>query len=83
MLYKKYKPFNSEEGIAFIARWCGTCAKDAVFNKTKSSDDCPDDERCEIVSLTMTFSTDDPEYPLEWIENGSGPCCTAHSLLNQ
>lgn len=65
MMPDKYRPSNGTEGEMFMQRWCGRCA---------AFDDCP------IWIDTMTYDTDDPEYPAEWIYQGKNPVCTAYQV---
>ncbi len=35
------------------------------------------DQMCEIQARTFVHHIEDPEYPVEWIEDANGPRCTA------
>lgn len=62
---EKYRPSNGTEGDWFMSQFCDRCAKD-----TEASP-------CPIIAATMALDVDDPDYPEEWIEDDSGPRCTA------
>ena len=70
MKTKRYRPSNGIEGEFFWERWCKRCANDT------------EDNPCAILSDTMAFCIDDPEYPPEWVCDAEGdwprnPRCTA------
>ena len=67
---ERYRPSNGTEGEIFMERWCARCWRDAAF-RADQGDSCP------IAAATMAFDIDDPEYPAEWIEDETGPRCTA------
>jgi hypothetical protein len=67
---KLYQPSSGSEGAWFMSRFCDLCKRDAAF-RDGTGDSCP------IAADTMVYSVDDPEYPREWIEDESGPRCTA------
>lgn len=69
-----YRPSNGTEGLCFIAGWCEHCARDLEMNGTKRTEDCGDEDWCEI--LGRSFRSDEP-LP-EWIYGEDGqPKCTA------
>jgi hypothetical protein len=59
-----YRPLRGTEGMDFIAKWCGLCAKD-------DNDDCP------ILAASFVYEVDDPKYPNEWRYERDEPICTA------
>lgn len=59
-----YRPSNGTEGECFMGKFCERCRRDI-------NQDCP------IIAATMAFDISDPEYPGEWVEDESGPRCTA------
>lgn len=63
---KKYRPSNGTEGMDFMAQWCDKCQLD-------------DGEKlfCEILSASMCYEMNEPDYPSEWIYKEGQPCCTA------
>ena len=67
---QKYRPSNQTEGDSFMERWCNRCIHDE-FN--------PDNEGCcEILTRTMFYDKNDPEYPEQWQYGKDGqPKCTA------
>ena len=70
---RKYQPSNKSEGCAFIAANCEKC-KNELFVHTQNEDHL----KCDILSRTMIFSINDPEYPEEWNYNEDGnPRCSA------
>lgn len=75
---EKYQPSNGTEGDCFFAAWCCKCARDKAMREGCDLDECDDNERCDIVTRTMCFKVEDPEYPTEWQYGKDGqPCCTA------
>lgn len=74
---KPYRPSTGTEGADFFDCWCCRCARDKAMREGCDIDECDDNEKCEIIANTMVYDIDDPEYPKEWIEDESGPRCTA------
>jgi hypothetical protein len=73
-----FQPSSGTIGHAFIAGWCGNCARDKALREGVEPEECDDNQRCDIVDRTMLYKVDDPEYPSEWIYDQDGhPCCTA------
>ena len=65
-----FQPSNGTEGMIFCEKFCDQC-----LNCRPNPDKEP---QCEILMLTMCFSTRDKEYPSEWIFDEEGwPVCTA------
>lgn len=63
----KYRPSSGTEGEWFFSRWCRRCERDRH-----------EDDRCEIIGMTMAHDVDEPEYPVEWQYGADEtPCCTA------
>ncbi len=63
----KYKPSNGTSGEYFMQDFCYQCVHDHS----------PTEKHCEIITLTMCFGVDDPEYPSEWIyDSNDKPTCT-------
>ena len=72
MMAEKYRPSNGTAGIAFDDQWCSNCERDRAWREDDKNDPC------QILSNTMIYNVDDPEYPAEWIYGADGrPCCTA------
>jgi hypothetical protein len=71
---RKYRPSNGTEGDSFISHFCCNCAR-SDHNQPQSDDDA--DVGCEILGDTFMLDVDDPAYPPQWIEDESGPRCTA------
>lgn len=67
---KLFRPSNATGGDIFCAEFCDRCEKDRRR-----------DRPCKILTRTLIYSVDDPEYPREWIygEDGS-PLCMAFVL---
>ena len=64
----KYRPSNGMEGWAFVERWCCRCTRE----------DLAVERYCDIGTRTQMFGIDDPEYPVEWVEDADGNgMCTA------
>jgi len=73
-----YQPSNGTEGEFFFAAWCSECARDKSMREGSAIEDCDDNERCDIIGLSMAFRPGDDEYPKEWQYGKDGqPCCTA------
>ncbi len=73
-----YRPSSGTEGADFQDYWCGRCARDAAFR-----DGGPDVDPalgCQILAATFRYEVTDPRYPKEWIEDESGPRCTAFTI---
>jgi hypothetical protein len=70
---KPYRPSNATEGEWFEARFCDRCDADAPWRDTDGQADA-----CAIHCRTMAFDVSDPNYPSEWVEDESGPRCTAY-----
>ena len=67
---KPYRPSNGTEGMYFTSEFCENCIHDNPDYNAKSP-------RCEILTLTMCLSANDPDYPKEWIYNDNNePTCT-------
>jgi hypothetical protein len=70
-----YQPANGIEGADFMADWCDRCQHDAAFREGTG-------ESCAIADNAMAYDEDDPEYPVEWREDGpEGPRCTAFTAV--
>ncbi len=66
---QSYCPSSGAEGAIFETAWC-------AHNSDGTLSDQP--ESCPILTNTMAFSIDDPDYPPEWIYGPDGqPRCTA------
>lgn len=73
-----YRPSNGTEGEGFWSAWCCNCQRDKAMREGVDLDECDDNERCDIIALTMAYSIDEPGYPQEWRYDENGvPCCTA------
>ena len=72
---EKYRPSNGTEGQLFLDAFCRRCQRDAAMRTGVGSPS--DEQRCEIIGLTMIHDTDEPEYPTAWQYGKDGqPCCT-------
>lgn len=66
-----YRPSNGTEGAGFMSRWCDRCERDRDY-RDNDGDSCP------IAANTFVYDWNDPNYPVEWREDGpEGPRCTA------
>ena len=64
-----YQPSNGTEGMMFTETYCMNCLH--------CNPDPHGKKQCEILLATMLFSTNDPEYPKEWVyDENDDPCCT-------
>jgi hypothetical protein len=74
---RSFRPANGTEGMIFDDAWCSRCQRDDAWRRDDSA------EPCDILSRTFIYSTDDPEYPKEWVEDDvpypldSRPRCAA------
>lgn len=69
-----YRPANAEDGESFVYLYCDRCRRDAAHRRDQ------DEPGCEILGRTMYLKTEDPEYPVEWLETKNGAVCTAFEL---
>jgi hypothetical protein len=66
-----YRPSNGTEGDLFHSWFCFRCQHESEASP------------CDILSRSLAFALDRPEYPTEWIEDDvpypqySNPRCTA------
>jgi len=67
----KYLPSNGTEGAAFMDTWCRNCQRDKAMREGADFDECDDNELCEIIAAAFRGPVN------EWIEDASGPRCTA------
>lgn len=65
-----YRPSNGTEGVAFMARFCECCERDAAMREYG-------EEGCPIVAMALCVDVDDPDYPREWRHSATGPICAA------
>ncbi len=66
-----FRPSCGFMGADFMNDWCGRCERDKAFREDRG-------DSCTIAADTMCFNITDPEYPVEWRQDGpSGPRCTA------
>ncbi len=68
---EQYQPSNGTEGAMFINAWCGRCQRDKAMREGADFDECDDNELCEIIAASFRGPVK------EWIEDESGPRCTA------
>jgi hypothetical protein len=66
---RPYRPSNGTKGCFFIATYCDHCIHENG-----------DDRHCDILTRSMCFDLNDPEYPREdWVYNAQGnPICRKH-----
>lgn len=70
---KPYRPSNGSEGDYFINEFCHNC----IHGKYEHTGDI-NDNPCDIISNSMAFDKDDPNYPKQWTHDENGyPTCTA------
>ncbi len=73
-----YQPSNGTEGECFFQSWCCHCQRDKAMREGADFDECDDDEKCDIIAMTMAHKPKDPDYPKEWTYDAEGvPICTA------
>jgi len=66
-----YRPSNGSEGSDFFECWCRRCARDKAMREGADFDECDDSELCELIAAGFRGPVK------EWIEDDSGPRCTA------
>lgn len=67
---KLYRPSNGTEGEYFMSEHCYQCIHDNPNYDAKAP-------RCDIMTMTMFMSVDEPGYPKEWCYGEDGkPTCT-------
>lgn len=75
---EKYRPSNGTEGQLFMDAFCRRCQRDGAMRSGDPVEDCDDEQRCDILGLTMIYQADEPEYPSAWQYGKDGqPCCTS------
>lgn len=75
---KPFRPANGTEGEMFFDGYCRNCARDKAMSEGKAVEDCDDDEKCDLIALSMAFDETDPRYPKAWVYGKDGqPTCTA------
>lgn len=67
----KYLPSNASEAEIFFTTWCCHCQRDKAMREGADFDECDDNELCEIIAASFRGPVK------EWIEDDSGPRCTA------
>jgi len=72
-----YRPSNGSEGRDFDKRFCDRCKRDEAYRVGLGHSSLPDADGCEILAAALAFGADETPYPKEWIEDASGPRCTA------
>lgn len=73
-----YRPSNGTEGDAFISRWCSKCKHNASARENDGFDGC------DILVRTFALAITDPDYPVEWRQDGpSGPRCTTFLAVGE
>lgn len=65
-----YRPSNSTDGCAFEAKFCARCEAGREWREHERN-------ACDIQCRALAFGIEDDGYPSEWIEEESGPRCTA------
>lgn len=61
-----FRPSNGSSGEVFMSCWCDNCKHDDGSWS-----------QCDLIFLSMTYDTTDPEYPREWVYDANGaPTCT-------
>ncbi len=63
---RQWVPSNSDQGHAFIADWCGQCARDKAAREGVELDECDDTEKCEILAASFRSEA------VEWRRMPSG-----------
>jgi hypothetical protein len=66
---RKYKPHSNDEFGYFYDEWCARCHYEEEYRLTN-------DNGCPILTSSMAFDVDDPEYPEQLTYQDEKPCCT-------
>ncbi len=70
---RPYQPSNGTEGMWFCEKFCERCIHEKYSHTFND-----DDKKCDILTRSMVYGVNDPEYPKEWIYDDSDePTCTA------
>jgi len=73
---RKYRPASGIEGEGFVENHCYRCVHEKWLHTQREGD-----KKCEILSNTMIYRIDEPEYPVEWQYNEQGiPICTKFEI---
>jgi len=70
-MIEQYQPANGSEGAEFVNAWCRRCQRDKAMLEGADFDECDDNELCEIIAASFRGPVK------EWVEDDSGPRCTA------
>lgn len=65
---KPYRPSNGTEGMYFMEEHCFQCIHENPDPYKKP--------KCHIMTLSMAYDLNDPEYPKEWCYVDDKPTCT-------
>lgn len=75
---EKYRPSNGTEGQLFLDAFCRRCQRDGAMRAGEPVEECDDNQRCDLIGLTMIHDIEARKYPSEWQYGKDGqPCCTA------
>lgn len=66
-----YRPSNGTEGMIFTDHYCDHCIHEKFSHTQKEGD-----KKCDILTATMLYDTNDKEYPKEWCYIDDTPTCT-------
>lgn len=76
MTHIPFRPSCGSAGADFMNVWCARCQRDVAFHEGTG-------DSCRIAADTMAYAKDDPNYPVEWRQDGpSGPRCTAFEAID-
>lgn len=64
---KPYRPSNGTEGDGFMASHCFQCLHD--------NPDPDQNPKCDILTASMCYGLNDPEYPKQWVYKDGKPTC--------
>jgi hypothetical protein len=68
---EKYRPSNGTEGMWFTSNFCEQCVHEKFMHTQ-----CHKDKKCGILSASLMYGINEPEYPKEWVYNSEEPTCT-------
>lgn len=78
---KAYEPSNGTEGAIFMIEFCYQCKNELFIHTNNESH-----HKCDILTRSLMWSKNEPDYPTEWIIQNNQPTCTAfvkHQWFNE
>jgi hypothetical protein len=70
---RPYEPSNGTEGEWFMEQFCYRCKHELFIHTANHAH-----HKCDILNRALTHTHKEPDYPKEWVYEGTKPICTAH-----